>query len=204
MAKLRGAPRSPKEHPCISLTAAALLHAVVPPDQAMPRGSLRATRIRGLGLKKKKKKESGENGKRVASVAGFASLSWKLRSGDPKLISLRPFRRGEALPQGGERMGVRGPRGAAMDLPSPHPPRSSAGPLRAQPPLPTPRPPTFRAYRGALRRGAPEERPTPGPGPKGGRPGARCGARLPSQVNAEAEIPFAITFNHNRSFYLRA
>lgn len=153
---------------------------------------------------KKKKKESGENGKRVASVAGFASLSWKLRSGDPKLISLRPFRRGEALPQGGERMGVRGPRGAAMDLPSPHPPRSSAGPLRAQPPLPTPRPPTFRAYRGALRRGAPEERPTPGPGPKGGRPGARCGARLPSQVNAEAEIPFAITFNHNRSFYLRA
>lgn len=150
----------------------------------------------------KKKKKERKWGKRETCRERRRLYIAQLET--PKLISLRPFRRGEALPQGGERMGVRGPRGAAMDLPSPHPPRSSAGPLRAQPPLPTPRPPTFRAYRGALRRGAPEERPTPGPGPKGGRPGARCGARLPSQVNAEAEIPFAITFNHNRSFYLRA
>lgn len=54
MAKLRGAPRSPKENPCISLTAAALLHAVVPPDQAMPRGSLRYENSR-FRLRKKKK-----------------------------------------------------------------------------------------------------------------------------------------------------
>lgn len=158
----------------------------------MPRGSLRVTRIRGLGLKKKKKVGKTGNVPRASSALHLSAGNSEAEN--PKLISLRPFRRGEALPQGGERMGVRGPRGAAMDLPSPHPKRSSAGPRRAQPPLPTPRPPTFSAYRGVLRLGAPEERPTPGSGPKGGRPGARCGARLPSQVNAEAEIPFAITF----------
>lgn len=42
-------------------------------------------------------------------------------------------------------------------------------------------------------------------GPQGQMAGeALCNPRLSRQVNAEAEIPFALTFNHNRSFYLRA
>lgn len=42
-------------------------------------------------------------------------------------------------------------------------------------------------------------------GPQGQMAGeALRNPRLPWQVNAEAEIPFALTFNHNRSFYLRA